>query len=183
MQKTVDLNSFNNDWYKPGNLPKRILWYVTNILFFKTMLPFPSSFKKILLIIFGAEIGKNIVIKPNVNIKYPWFLTIGDNCWIGEGVWIDNLIDIKIGNNVCLSQNSYFFTGNHNYKKSTFDLILGKIILEDGVWIGAKAIVSPKVTCKSHSILATGSVAVCYLEPYSIYQGNPAEFKRYRIIS
>jgi putative colanic acid biosynthesis acetyltransferase WcaF len=179
----VQLNNYNNDKYNPGSILQRILWHFTNMIFFKTLLPFPSSFKVKLLRQFGATVGSGIVIKPNVNIKYPWFLTIGDNCWIGEGVWIDNLAQVEIGNNVCLSQDSYLLTGNHNYKKKSFDLILGRIVIEDGVWIGAKSIVCPGVVCKSHSILAVGSVANHSLEPYSIYQGNPAEFKRKREIN
>jgi putative colanic acid biosynthesis acetyltransferase WcaF len=178
--KTVKLNQYNNDHYKPGNPLKKILWYFTNMFFFKTLLPFPSSFKNRLLRLFGANIGNGVVIKPDVNIKYPWFLEIGDNCWIGEGVWIDNLAAVKIGSNVVLSQGAYLLTGSHDYKQETFDLILGEIVLEDGVWIGAKAIVCPGVTCKSHSVLAVGSVATKDLDAYTIYQGNPAIFKRMR---
>ena len=37
---------------------------------------------------------------PKINIKYPWFLSIGDYCWIGEGVWLQTLGRIKIKNNV-----------------------------------------------------------------------------------
>jgi len=153
------------------------------MLFFKTIFPFPSTLKIKLLKLFGARIGKNLVIKPNTNIKYPWFLTIGDNCWIGEEVWIDNLAQVRMGSNVCLSQGSYLLTGSHNYKKESFDLILGEIILEDGVWIGAKAIVCPNITCKTHSVLSVNSVATSDLKAYSIYQGNPAQFKRKREIS
>jgi len=178
----INLSLYNNSSYFFGNSIKKIIWYFTNILFLKTMLPFPPSFKIYLLKLFGANLGKSIVIKPNVNIKYPWFLEIGDNCWIGEGVWIDNLAKVIIGNNVCLSQESYLLTGSHNYKKKSFDLILGEIILEDGVWIGAKAIVCPNVICKTHSVLAVGSVANYNLLPYRIYQGNPAKFKRKREI-
>ena len=180
--KKIDFSKYNNNNYYFGNPLKRILWYFINMFFFKTMLPFPYSFKAFLLKIFGAKIGKNIVIKPNINIKYPWFLTIGDNCWIGEGVWIDNLDEVITGDNVCISQGAYLLTGSHNYKKESFDLIVGKIILEEGVWIGARAVVCPNVTCKSHSILTVGSVATTDLEPYSIYQGNPAVFKRKRVI-
>ena len=131
---------------------------------------------------FGAKIGQAVVIKPDVNIKYPWFLAIGNDCWIGEGVWIDNLAQVTIGSNVVLSQGAYLLTGSHDYKKEAFDLILGKIVLEDGVWIGAKATVCPSVTCKSHSVLAVGSTATRDLEAYSIYQGNPAIKKRERVI-
>lgn len=48
------------------------------------------------------------------------------------------------------------------------------IVLEQGSWIGAKAVVCPGIICGAHSILAVGSVATKDLEPYSIYQGNPA---------
>ena len=146
------------------------------------MLPFPSSFKTKLLKLFGAKMGTNVVIKPNVNIKYPWFLTIADDSWIGESVWIDNLAQVNIGKNVVLSQNAYLLTGSHDYKKETFDLILGEITLEEGVWIGAKAVVCPNVTGFSHSVLAVGSVTTHNMEAYTIYQGNPAVKKRERVI-
>ena len=180
---TVKLNRYNNDTYKPGSTVKRTLWYFTNMLFFKTLLPVPSGMKVVLLRVFGAKVGQGVVIKPDVNVKYPWFLEIGDYCWIGEGAWVDNLALVKLGNNVVLSQGSYLLTGSHNYKKKSFDLILGKIVIEDGVWIGAKSIVCPGVICKSHSVLAVGSVATNDLENYMIYQGNPAKPKRSRVIT
>jgi putative colanic acid biosynthesis acetyltransferase WcaF len=94
--------------------------------------------------------------------------------WIGENVWIDNLGKVTIGNNVCISQGALLLCGNHNYKKSTFDLIVGEIHLEEGVWVGAKSVVCPGVTLKSHAILTVGSVATTSLESYTINQGNPA---------
>ena len=178
----VDLSKYKNEWYQPGNVFKRISWYFVNMIFFKTLFPFPSSLKIKLLRLFGAKVGKNIVIKPNVNIKYPWFLEIGNNCWIGEEVWIDNLAFVRMGENVVISQGAYLLTGSHNYKKEAFDLIIKEIILEDGVWIGAKAIVTPGVRCKTHSVLSVGSVATKDLEAYGVYQGNPALFKRKREI-
>ena len=178
----MDLSKFDNSWYKPANKSKIIFWYFVNIFIFKTMLPIPSSLKVKVLRLFGSMVGERVVIKPNVNIKYPWFLTIGDNCWIGEDVWIDNLAQVSIGSNVCLSQGAYLLTGSHDYKKEAFDLILGEIDLEDDVWIGAKATVCPNVICHSHSVLAVGSVATKDLESHSVYQGNPASLKRKREI-
>lgn len=180
--KKVDLSKYSNNKYNPGNKFKIALWYLINHIVFRSFVPIPNALKVFLLKLFGAKIGRNVVIKPRVNIKYPWFLEVGDNCWIGEEVWIDNLVSVKIGNNVCLSQGSYLLTGNHDYKKENFDLMLKEIILEDGVWIGAKAIVCPGVICRSHSVLSVGSVAVKDLEPYTIYQGNPARPKRKREI-
>ena len=171
----TDLSKFNNSWYHPGaNALKRALWYYVNLIFFKSSWLPISGLKVFLLRLFGATIGKKVNIKPSVNIKYPWRLILGDYVWIGENVWIDNLDNISIGSNSCLSQGAMLLCGNHNYKKESFDLMTGKIILEDGVWIGAKAIVCPGVTCHSHSVLSVASVATKDLDANSIYQGNPA---------
>ena len=181
--RRVDLNRFDNSEYLPGTSVKKLLWYFTNALCFNTFLPFPSPLKVQILKLFGAKVGAAVVIKPSVNIKYPWFLEIGDHCWIGEGVWIDNLAKVIIGNHVILSQGAFLLTGSHDYKKVSFDLMLGEITLEDGVWIGAKAIVCPNVRCNSHSVLAVGAIAIKDLEAFTIYQGNPAQAKRERVIS
>ena len=179
----TNLTLFNNSWYQPGNKVKLIYWYLANRLLVNTYFPIPIVIKLSILKIFGAKLGKGIIIKPKVNVKYPWLLEIHDNVWIGENVWIDNLAKVTIQSNVSISQGAMLLCGNHNYKKSSFDLILGEIVIEEGVWIGAQSIVCPGVKCKSHSVLTVGSVATKDLEAYSIYQGNPAIKIKDRIIS
>ncbi|PIX31084.1 colanic acid biosynthesis acetyltransferase WcaF, partial [Candidatus Berkelbacteria bacterium CG_4_8_14_3_um_filter_33_6] len=66
----------------------------------------------------------------------------------------------------------------HDYRKESFDLVNKKIVIEDGVWLGAKSIIAPGVRCKQGSILSLGSVAKNDLESNYIYQGNPA--KKYK---
>ncbi len=181
MEQKTDLSTYKNPEYNPGrNVLIRFLWLFANVVFLKNPLSLSSSLKTGILRLFGAKIGKQVVIKPSVSIKYPWFLSIDDFSWIGEDVWIDNLCPVSIGKNVCISQGALLLTGNHNYKSSVFDLITGEITLEDGVWIGAKAMVCAGVTCKSHAILTVNSVATKTLEAYQIYQGNPAKIVRER---
>ena len=182
-RKKVKLQAYNNDWYNPGGSAiKRTLWYFVNVLFFINPLNPLSSLKVLLLRLFGAKVGAGVTIKPAVNIKYPWLLEIGNHVWIGEAVWIDNLTQVKIEDNVSVSQGAMLLTGSHNYKKTTFDLVVGKIILEEGAWVGAKAMVCPNVVCGTHSVLAAGSVATSNLSSFTIYQGNPAIAKRKREI-
>lgn len=179
----TDLSTYGNSWYHSGaGILKQVCWYFVNFLFFNNGLIPISGIKVLLLRLFGAKIGKGVNIKPIVNIKYPWKLLVGDNVWIGEKVWIDNLALVKIGSNVCLSQGAMLLTGNHDFTKVSFDLMVGEIILEDGVWIGAKAVVCPGTTCSEHSILAVGSIATRDMEPYGIYQGNPAVLVKKREI-
>lgn len=180
---TTDLSKFSNTDYKPGPKWKIVLWHLISLCFFRSgICPF-SGVKVFILRIFGARIGKGVVIKPFVTIKYPWFLSIGDYSWIGEKVWIDNLSEVAIGSNCCISQGAMLLCGNHNYKKTTFDLIVLPITLEDGCWIGARSIMCPGVISKSQSILTVGSVATKDLDAYGIYTGNPAVKIRERIIS
>ena len=153
----------------------RVFWYFTNILVFKSSFFNSYSIKRILLKVFGAKIGKNVIIKPNVNIKYPWKLQLGDHVWIGEGAWIDNLDSVIIGDHCCVSQGALLICGNHDYTKVTFDLVVKPIVLEDGVWIGAKSVVCPGVVARTHAILTAGSTISKDMQAYSIYRGNPAE--------
>jgi putative colanic acid biosynthesis acetyltransferase WcaF len=176
----TDLSKFDTGEYKGGPKLKVLLWLFFNYYIFDSAFPWPYSIKRWLLRAFGAKVGNGFVIKQKVRIKYPWRLNIGENCWIGESVWIDNLDNVTIGNNVCVSQGALLLTGNHDYTVSNFPYRLGKIHIEDGVWIGAKSVVCPGVVCKSHSILTVNSVATRQLEAWSIYSGNPAVFVRNR---
>jgi len=172
--QTTKLSTYQTTININASKIKQISWYFTNIFFFKSSLPFPTNFKCMLLKIFGAKVGKGIRFKPSINIKFPWKLTIGNDCWIGENVWIDNLENVTIGNDCCISQGVLILTGSHDAMKSSFDYTSGPIIIEDGVWLGAKSIVTSGVICGSHSILGAGSVTGKNLNPYIIYNGNPA---------
>lgn len=183
MNNKVDNSQYRTTINIGASKLRQVLWYFTNVLFFINPLNPFSSLKVFLLRLFGAKVGKGVNIKPAVNIKFPWKLMVGNYVWIGEKVWIDNLGKTEIGDHVCLSQGAMLLCGSHNYKAITFDLIIGEIILEEGVWISAHAIVTGGVTCKSHCVLTANSVATGNLEAYGIYQGNPASKIRERVIN
>lgn len=180
--KTTDLSSFTTGNFDKGaGFIKQTLWYFTNALLVRASWNPLMGIKIALLKAFGAKIGKGLVIKNNVCIKFPWKITIGDNVWLGEYAWIDNLDYVTIGNNVCISQGALLLTGNHDYTRSSFDYRNAPIKIEDGAWIGAKTVVCPGVIVNSHAILTVGSIATKSMEEYGIYQGNPAKLIRKRI--
>jgi len=177
----TDLSKYDNSWYDPGGSRlKRLLWYFVNAIVLKNHLNPLSGMKVRVLRLFGAKIGKGVVIKPGVNVKYPWLLSIGDYSWIGEDVWIDNLTRVTIGSNCCLSQGAMLLCGNHNYRLPTFDLMVKPITVHDGAWIGAKSVVCPGVTVGRDAILTVGSMATRDLAERRIYQGVPATAKSVR---
>ncbi len=175
-QGKVNLASYENSGYDPGaGFVTRTVWFLLNALIIQSR-SIPSSGLRVrLLRLFGAKIGSGVVIKPGVNVKYPWRLRIGDHTWIGEYTWLDSLAPIDIGANCCVSQGAYLCTGNHDWSDTKFSLIVKPIVIEDGAWLGAKAVVLPGVTIATHSIVTAGSVASKNTQPYMIHRGNPAE--------
>jgi putative colanic acid biosynthesis acetyltransferase WcaF len=178
LQKNFDKKGFDSG----ASALKLMCWYFVSVMFVRSgIIPFSSVLVAILRM-FGAQIGKDVRIKPGLYVHYPWKLTIGDHSWIAE-CRIENLAPVTIGNHVCVSQQAMLLTGNHDYKKIGFDLITKPIHLANGAWVGARAIVCPGITVNSHAVLTVGSIATKDLEAYGIYQGNPAIKVKDRVIA
>lgn len=174
----MQLNRFNKGAFTRGaSYFKEGIWLILQGLFFSSWIP-GAGWRCGMLRMFGAKIGKGVNIKPRVHVKFPWRLRIGDNCWIGERVWIDNLDQVTIGNNVCISQSVYLCTGSHDYKKESFDLVTKPIWIEDEVWICASARIAPGVTVRKGSLIGLGAVLTKTTKENGIYQGNPAQYVR-----
>ncbi len=170
----MNLCSYRSKYLHKRSIWDRVLWYLISGLIFESSF-FPSSkIKLFLLKLFGSNIGNGLVIKPRVYIKYPWLLEIGNNVWIGEGVRIDNLVLVKLGSNVCVSQNAFLLTGNHNYRSAGFELMTGPITIEDEVWVGASSVVCPNTVLSKGTIITVGSVVSGTTSANRVYRGNPA---------
>lgn len=158
---------------------KKFVWYVFFYPIVKSYIP-GTFWRKFILKLFGSKIGKRCVTKPNLRVKYPWNLKIGDNCWLGESLWIDNIDEVIIEKNVCISQGVYLCTGNHNYKKIGFDLFINPILIKEESWICAKCIVGPGSKIMKGTVLTSGSTFSGNSLEGSIYTGCPATFVRKR---
>jgi putative colanic acid biosynthesis acetyltransferase WcaF len=177
----VRLSRFDNKAFDRGRSRLvELAWMVASALLFRHSLAVWSGLKVAVLRGFGARVGRGVLIKPGVQIKFPWKLVIGNDAWIGEHVWIDNLDTVTIGSDVCISQGAMLLCGSHDFKRETFDLITRPITVEDGAWICARAIVCSGVRVGTHAVLTAGSVATGPLEPNTVFQGNPAIAKRTR---
>jgi len=176
-----DLATFDNSWYAPGRgRIVQALWFFLGLPMLRCSIIPSSAFRRLLLRLFGAGIGRGVVIKPGVRVKYPWLLRVGDHSWIGEDVWIDNLAMVRIGSNVCISQGAYLCTGNHDWSDPGFGLMVEPIALTSGCWIGARSMVCPGVTVGECGVAAAGSVVAADIGAFEIHAGNPAARVRYR---
>ena len=158
-------------WNRGASFLKELFWLTIFKPIVKSSFP-GSKWRIICLIIFGADIGKGIRLSSSLNVTMRWRLIIGNFCWIGEETWINNLALVSIAENVCISQGVYFCTGNHNYKKSSFDLMVKPIVIDSDVWIGAKSIIGPGYKIGKGSIITLGSIIREDIPENSIYKKN-----------
>ena len=168
--------------YTPGApLWKQIFWYFLGDPLVRSRWLCFSVVKVWILRRFGAKIGQQVRIKPSVRVKFPWRLTVGDYVWIGENAWLDNLAPITLESHVCISQDVYVCTGNHDWTHPDFKLIPAPIHIEQGSWIGARSAIGPGVTVGRGAVLTLGSVTSRSLQPMTIYAGNPAQPLKRRV--
>jgi len=115
-------------------------WFaVMNLMFVKWWCP--ASFRPVILRVFGARVGERVLIRHRVRIHWPWKLTVGNDCWIGEDAWLLNLETITIGSDVCLSQGVQLITGSHDMRSETFEYDNSPISIKSHTWIAAGAMV------------------------------------------
>lgn len=177
------LERFSNTGFSRGaGRIKEVLWILLGQPLVHSHFP-GSRWRKKVLVLFGASIGKGFIIKNRVRVKFPWKLSVGDNCWIGESVWIDNLAQVVIESDVCISQGAYLCTGSHDYNCESFDLITDGILLERHSWVCAHTKVAPGVTFGEGAVLSLGGVATAPLQAWSVYGGVPAKFLRTRKVT
>ena len=176
----VRLDLFDSKSFKRGRgVLTEALWVIAFSPLMTSQLP-GSRWRVSLLRAFGASIGKAVVIKPHVIVKFPWRLTVGDHSWIGEGGWIDNLAPVVIGSYACISQGAYLCTGSHDWRQPTFDLITKPINIGASAWVCAKAIVAPGVTIGEGAVVGLGAVATSDVPDWRILRtgGGPLVIRR-----
>lgn len=128
----------------------------------------PARLRIAVLRAFGARIGRNVLLRHRVRIHWPWKLEIGDDTWVGEGTWLLNLEPIRIGSDVCVSQDVLLCTGSHDFRSPTFEFDNGAITVEDGVWIAARSTVLRGVTIGHDAVIGATSLVVRDVEPQAL---------------
>ncbi len=135
------LSGFSGTGYAKGRpMPVQALWFaVSNLIFMKWWCP--RALRPVLLRLFGAHVGSNVFIRHRVRILWPWKLSVGNDVWLGEDVWLLNLEPITIEDDVCISQGAFLCTGSHDHRSPTFEYDNGPIAIRQGAWVAARATV------------------------------------------
>jgi maltose O-acetyltransferase len=148
--------------------------------------PFGKLFLRIRYYIikgFLKHTGNNITIEPDIFFGNARDIEIGNNVQINEQCWIRN---VKIGSEVMIAPQVMILNFGHKHHSIEIPMIqqgtqeYEQTIIEDDVWIGARAIILPGRRIGKGSIIAAGSVVVKDVKPYTIVGGNPAYFLKNR---
>ena len=129
-----------------------------------------------------SRIGKHSFFQNPNNIYIGEYSSLGD-----YGYYISARASISIGNYVMSGPQVMMITGNHridyigeyminvtnDMKNENDDM---PIVIEDDVWIGARAIILKGVTIHTGSVIAAGSVVTKDIPPYEVWGGVPAKF-------
>lgn len=158
-------------WNRPA--PVMYLWGLVELLVVTNPLQVSSRLRVAALRAFGAQIGESVVFRPRTRVKFPWKLTIGDRCWIGEGVWIHNQDMVRVGSDVVISQEAFITTGSHAHRRD-MALITAPVEIEDGAWITTRVIVLGRSRIGRSAIVHPGSVVSGDVDANTIVRGNPA---------
>jgi putative colanic acid biosynthesis acetyltransferase WcaF len=177
-----DLNKFQLPKNFRGKNPFVVqLWWSVQAILFNTSPQFLYGWRNFLLRLFGAKIGKKVIIRPSVKVTYPWKLSIGDYSWIGDNVNLYTLGEINIGNNVVISQRSYLCTGSHDYLQEDFPIYQKPINIRDQVWIATDVFIAPGITIGKGSVVGARSSVFKSLPPNKICAGSPVKIISERI--
>ena len=140
----------------------------------------------------GVIVGNNVSIHRNTVIDCTGgirslgeSLDIGNNVGISRGCTIQVRGKVTIGNSVLLGPGVSLFSENHNFDDISRPINeQGErrqgVTIEDGVWVGAHAIILDGVTVGAHSVIAAGSIVTKNVPPYAIVAGVPGRVLSYR---
>ena len=157
----------------------RVCWFTLNLLLFPLL---SKDGRNRLLRVFGAKIGLRCRIYRSVKIYAPWHLRLGDFVCIGPHVEIYNKAEVKIGSQVVVSQDAYMCTASHNISSPEMALTKAPIMVEDNVWVAAKANILPGVTISEGAVVGACAVVAKDVPPWSVVVGNPARVVKKRVL-
>lgn len=167
--------------YSSTEIIGRILWGIARPFFRFSPRTF-FAWRRFLLRLFGAHIGKQVHIYNTAHIYLPWNLQIDDWSSIGEHALIYNLGAVRIGRKVTISQRAHLCAGTHDYNDPAFSLIKMPIEVGDHAWVCTDAFVGPGVTVGVGAVAGARAVVVKDVEPWNVVAGNPAKPIKTRVI-
>lgn len=152
----------------------RVLW---GLVWFTLYRPSPKPlhcWRRFLLRLFGASIGKGAHPHASVKIWAPWNLEMGDHSCLSHYVDCYCVARIEIGAHATVSQYSFLCTATHDIEEPKMPLVTAPIRIGEGAWVAADVFVGPGVTVGDGAVVAARAVVIKDVAPWTVVAGNPA---------
>lgn len=140
----------------------------------------PNPLRKYYLRLFGIKIGKASYIHRSCRFFHVGKMSVGNDCTVNFGCYLDNRRGIYIGNNVGIAHNCKIYTLGHDLSDPEFKTIGDPVIIKDNVFIFSNSLIMPGLTIGEGAVVLAGSVVTKDVEPWSVVGGNPAKKIKYR---
>lgn len=150
------------------------LWWLVQAIAFRTSPQVLFGYRRWLLRLFGAQVGKGVLIRSSARFTYPWKVRIGDHAWIGDDVVIYSLGDISIGSGAVISQRSYLCAATHDYSSPDFSIDASPVTVGDRAWIATDVFIAPGVSIGSGAVVGARSSVFSDIPPMMVAYGCPA---------
>lgn len=177
----VDLSDVPSP-FSVWNKAARVIWGVGWLLLFRPS-PRPlHGWRRFLLRLFGAQLGKKVHLYPSCRVTMPWKLKMGDYSCLGDGVICYNIGGVTIGANSTVSQFSHLCSSSHDYTKLNMPQTFAPISIENQAWVCADSFIAPGVTVGQGAVVGARSAVFKDVQPWTVVGGNPAKFIKKREI-
>jgi putative colanic acid biosynthesis acetyltransferase WcaF len=157
----------------------RVLWTVAGPLFRFSPRPL-FGWRRFLLRLFGARIGRQAHVYPSARVYLPWNLTLGEEASIGEWALIYNLGPVTIGDRATISHRAHLCAGSHDYRDPALPLLRPPIEIGAQAWVCADAFIGPKVRVGEGAVVGAAAVVMRDVGDWEIVAGNPARVVKRR---
>jgi putative colanic acid biosynthesis acetyltransferase WcaF len=157
-----------------SNKVGRALWAIVWTVLFRPSPKPLHCWRRFLLRLFKAKIGRHAHPYPSSKIWAPWNLEMGDYSCIGNHTDCYCVDRVRIGSHSTVSQYSYLCTASHDYTDPSMPLITAPIVIGEGVWIAADVFVGPGVAIGDGAVIGARSSVYRNIEPWTVVAGNPA---------
>ncbi|MDJ0688107.1 MAG: hormogonium polysaccharide biosynthesis acetyltransferase HpsU [Xenococcaceae cyanobacterium MO_188.B32] len=170
----VDLSKYTQSNFDRGRPNWFILvWWLVQAIAFPLSLHNFNFFRCWLLRLFGAKIGKKVVIRPTARFTYPWKVEIGDYSWIGDNVVFYSIDRIQIGSHCVISQKSYLCTASHDFQDEAFSLITAPIKIGNGAWVATDCFIAPGIMIGDNAVIGARSSVFRDIPNQQVAWGSP----------
>lgn len=131
---------------------------------------------------FGAKVHPTAQVYSSARIYYPANLTMEAYSCLADGVECYNVAPVTVGAHSTISQGSLLCTASHDITDSHHRLVTAPIMIEDQVWIGARAYIGMGVVVRQGAVVGATASVYKTVEPWTVVGGNPARFIKKREI-